>query len=294
MNLWSMRFSNESNQDVDESVVYSTLVARLKTTQGVRAFTEALPQNLSTENRSLIKTWLEKWSTAANVPMIMPDFRSIEITIEGNDSSANSEFLQAFRLGLNGVLEDYNANLGRFQEQLKKLEAVEIETTMALGKYSVQAAKLFEKHSGLTQAMNVQVIGLFSTSIPESLESAILLLLGPVPDADPLKRSILEMSKKSTRQLSIISHRILNAKKLFGVEDKDVVIPLLSSAEPFQNASSGSVKAPVGKNSLTKLPVAIVLGTLIGGIVGFLLAVTLHYIKKNRQRLNEVFNQPVR
>jgi hypothetical protein len=202
------------------------------------------------------------------------------------DCAAGCEAAQlpvAVPAALNRAIAAFNM---KYAEPFEKAQEEIAMRQLEIGSIKSAALRLYVKSSGLTKEYSQYVItGLGSFLANDKTGDVITFLLGPVPESEPLRKTLLEQQARAQVAYVASQDQLKLVKAASGVETL-AKLPLLNTTAELKQTST--TPASVSGKGLNNVFVALVLGTILGGMAGIFVAAIRAFFAANAARLKAV------
>ncbi|MBM4253245.1 MAG: hypothetical protein FJ146_14845 [Deltaproteobacteria bacterium] len=186
-------------------------------------------------------------------------------------------------IALNRAIAAFNL---KYAEPYEKAQEEVALRQLELGSIKTQALKLYNKHSGLGRDYSEFVItGLGAALATDKTGDVVTFLLGPVPATEPLRIKLINQQSEAQVAYAAAQEQLKLVKTGSGVETL-TRLPLLSTGSELKQASA--LPLPVSGKGLNNVFVAVVLGTILGGMAGIFVAAIRAFFRSNAARLRSV------
>ncbi len=184
---------------------------------------------------------------------------------------------------LNRAITAFNL---KYAEPYEKAQEEVALRQLELGSIKTQALKLYNRHSGLSRDYSEFIVtGLGAALAADKTGDLVTFLLGPVPPTEPLRRKLIDQQSEAQVAFVAAQDQLKLVKTGSGVETL-TKLSLLSNSAQLKQASS--VPLPVSGKGLNNVLVAVVLGTILGGMAGVFVAAIRAFFRSNAVRLKAV------
>ncbi len=277
---------NPATEGFQTTLMVSNLTTFLKTDAGAQALFE---------NPSIIGATLDESQQrrlASQQQAGSGALRSLEVKgsqlLVSLDCAAGCEadaLAASIPAALNRAIAAFNL---KYAEPYEKAQEEVALRQLELGSIKTQALKLYGKHAGLGKEYSQFIItGLGAALASDKTGDVVTFLLGPVPSTEPLRRKLIDEQSQAQIAFTAAQDQLKLVKTASGVETL-TLLPMLSTSIELKQASSSPL--PVSGKGLNNVFVAVVLGTILGGMAGIFIAAIRAFFRSNKSRLQAVLS----
>jgi hypothetical protein len=284
--IWNAKLAAANGNDADLLTIPAQLSSFLKTRMGSSAFYEGLAKTIKLDENTLNDLSTKQQTGDGLVKSLGIDNSQLSINIESNGILAEEEVRKALPLALNTTIDIFNNNLASMHGNLLE-EGLEIQLKMS--EIKIKSFQLFDRYVEFSPPVEKTIVeSMIKELANNSSPDAITFLLAAVPNSAIQKSHLVAEYKKLHQANEALISQSKALAKSIGVE---YVTPL-ATLGPVSELTTVSSSALRFSNSLwPKLPVLLILGSLLGGLVGTFLALLRSFWKNNRQRLKAVLQE---
>lgn len=258
------------------------LTSYLKTHDGAHAFYKELADSLG---KPELKTggWIEQQVAGAGLlRQIETNGAITTVTIENAVPLSEKDLQQALPNALNAVVDLFN--LTYFGAENSVIQQM-IDFQLKMGAIKLKALRTFDSQSGPKASRGETSLSNATAEIYLSARpAAVAFLLAGSTENPQQKAAALAEYRQLYAAYESLQTQLKNLDKSFSFENLTALSKFISTT----HITSVYAPQPSGLSKFDRLPIAIALGVLFGGLVGVLYALMLNFWRRNSSRLRGI------
>jgi hypothetical protein len=280
---WLVTLSSVADEGNPQGPLAAFLSNYLKTREGAQVFYNALADVLDRKEFQQ-NYWVDRQAAGSGFIGTLESIgSSTSVMIQNEAHVTEKDLRQALPHALNAVVDSFNMTYFVSENSLiKKMIATQIK----MAAIKIKAFQAFHSHAGKKiNSSEAPLLGSSGENYLSTKPAAIALLLAGSPITTQQKAEILAEYRKLYATYDSLQTQIKNLDKNYGFENLTALNKFTTTTEIMP------IFAPqqtILLRIFAKLPIALALGLLLGGMAGVLLSLLLNYWHYNSSRLRRI------